>query len=56
MSAYDHILFSPEIVQNSFKKAGITSAIGNEIVQTDTETLFDPSHHVILTKSYIRRK
>ena len=38
---YDHICSSPEIVENGFKNAEITYAIENEIVQTDTETLFD---------------
>ena len=38
---YDYIRSSPEIVENGFKKAGINYAIKNEIVQTDTETLFD---------------
>ena len=33
MSGYDHIRFSPEIVQNGFKKAGIISAIEDGVEQ-----------------------
>ena len=31
MSAYDHVRSSSEIVQNGFKKAGITSAVENGV-------------------------
>ena len=37
ISAYDHILFTPDIVKNKFKEAGITEALEKGLPEADSE-------------------